>query len=91
MSSYPENKKVCTQHTTATFNQTADLLNAIQALSQLSYTPMLRPQLQKFLKHICLGLFSVLFSSIGGCARKTQMRCFWLEMWSEMWSEVSTP
>ena len=29
MSSYPENKKVCTQHTTATFNQTADLLNAM--------------------------------------------------------------
>ena len=37
--------------------------DAIQALSQLSYTPILCPLLQKFLKHICLGLFSVLFSS----------------------------
>ena len=30
MSSYPENKKVRTQHTTATFNQTADRLNAME-------------------------------------------------------------
>ena len=27
-------------------DRTADLLNAIQALSQLSYTPILRPRLQ---------------------------------------------
>ena len=71
--------------------RTADLLNLIQALSQLSYTPIFRPRLQKFLKHICLGLFRILFSSIWECARKTQMRRFWLEMWSKMWSEVSTP
>ena len=44
-------------------DRTADLLNAIQALSQLSYTPIFGSLYQKFLKHICLGLFSVLFSS----------------------------
>ena len=43
--------------------QTAKILKAVQALSQLSYTPKFRPRLQKFLKHICLGLFNVLFSS----------------------------
>ena len=30
----------------------SNMMNAIQALSQLSYTPILRPRLQKFLKHI---------------------------------------
>ena len=50
--------------------------DAIQALSQLSYTPMLCPLLQKFLKHMCLVLFRVLFNSKWCSARKAQIRLF---------------
>ena len=52
-------------------DRTADLLNAIQALSQLSYTPMLPETLDfaGFLSYSIFWLYSPLRGSTPGCLR----------------------